>query len=135
MDDQATQKRGLFRLIADVPTLIVQLFRDELESLKLELTKKVKGVAIGAALFAVAGVFAFLAVIILLFAAVIALGSVLPMWAAALIVAGGLLLIVLVLVLVGTAQFKKGNPQKTAESVKRDVNTIKGIGKRDGHAR
>jgi len=135
MDDQATQKRGLFRLIADVPTLIVQLFRDELESLKLEITKKVKGVAIGAALFAVAAVFAFLAVIILLFAAVVAIAQVLPMWAAALIVAGALLLIVLVLVLIGTAQFKKGNPQKTAESVKRDVNTIKGIGKRDGHVR
>ena len=135
MDDQATQKRGLFRLIADVPTLIVQLFRDELESLKLEITKKVKGVAIGAALFAVAAVFAFLAVIILLFAAVVAIAQVLPMWAAALIVAGALLLMVLVLVLIGTAQFKKGNPQKTAESVKRDVNTIKGIGKRDGHVR
>ena len=131
MDDQATQKRGLFRLIADVPTLIVQLFRDELESLKLELTKKVKGVAIGAALFAVAAVFAFLAVIILLFAAVIALAQVVPMWAAALIVAGALLLIVLVLVLIGMAQLKRGDPGKTAESVKRDVNTIKGIGKRD----
>ena len=131
MSDQATQKRGLFRLIADVPTLIVQLFRDELESLKLELTKKVKGIAIGAALFAAAAVFAFLAVIILLFAAVFALGQVVPMWAAALIVAGGLLLVVLVLVLIGMAQLKRGNPGKTAESVKRDVNTIKGIGKRD----
>ena len=131
MSDQATQKRGLFRLIADVPTLIVQLFRDELESLKLELTKKVKGIAIGAALFAVAAVFGFLAVIILLFAAVIALALVVPMWAAALIVAGALLLVVLVLVLIGVAQLKRGNPGKTAESVKRDVNTIKGIGKRD----
>lgn len=131
MSDQATQKRGLFRLIADVPTLIVQLFRDELESLKLELTKKVKGIAIGAALFAIAAVLAFLAVIILLFAAVFALALVLPAWAAALIVAGVLLLVVLVLVLVGMAQLKRGNPAKTAESVKRDVNTIKGIGKRD----
>lgn len=131
MSDQATQKRGLFRLIADVPTLIVQLFRDELESLKLELAKKVKGIAIGAILFAVAAVLAFLAVIILLFAAVFALALVLPTWAAALIVAGALLLIVLVLVLVGMAQLKRGDPGKTAASLKRDVNTIKGIGKRD----
>jgi len=131
MSDQATQKRGLFRLIADVPALIVQLFKDEIESLKLELTKKFKGIAIGAALFAVAAVVAFLAVIILLFAAVFALSLVVPMWAAALIVAGGLLLVVLVLVLIGMAQLKKGDPGKTAKSVKRDVNTIKGIGKRD----
>ena len=131
MSDQATEKRGLFRLIADVPALIVQLFRDELESLKLELTKKVKGVAIGAGLIAVAAVFAFLMLIMLLIAAVFALAQVVPAWAAALIVAGALLIIAVVLILVGMAQFKKGDPGKVAESVKKDVNTIKGIGKRD----
>jgi cytochrome c biogenesis protein CcdA len=128
---QATEKRGLFRLIADVPALIVQLFRDELESLKLEITKKVKGVAVGAALIAVAAAFAFLMIVMLLIAAVFALAQVLPAWAAALIVAGGLLLIAVVLVLVGVGQFKRGDPGKVAVSVKKDVNTIKGIGKRD----
>lgn len=131
MSDRATEKRGLFRLIADVPALIVQLFRDELESLKLEITKKVKGVAVGAALLAVAATFAFLMLIMLLIAAVFALAQVVPAWAAALIVAGGLLLIAVILVLVGLAQFKRGDPGKVAESVKKDVNTIKGIGKRD----
>ncbi len=131
MSTQATEKRGLFRLIADVPALIVQLFRDELESLKLEITKKVKGVAVGAALLAVAATFAFLMLIMLLIAAVFALAQVVPAWAAALIVAGGLLLVAVVLVLVGLAQFKRGDPGKVAESVKKDVNTIKGIGKRD----
>jgi cytochrome c biogenesis protein CcdA len=131
VSDQATERRGLFRLIADVPALIVQLFRDELESLKLELTKKVKGVAIGAGLIAVAAVFAFLMLIMLLIAAVFALAQVVPTWAAALIVAGGLLIIAVVLILIGMAQFKKGDPGKVAESVKKDVNTIKGIGKRD----
>ena len=131
MSTQATEKRGLFRLIADVPALIVQLFRDELESLKLEITKRVKGVAVGAALLAVAATFAFLMLIMLLIAAVFALAQVVPAWAAALIVAGGLLVIAVILVLVGLAQFKRGDPGKVAESVKQDVNTIKGIGKRD----
>ena len=126
-----TEKRGLFRLIADVPALIVQLFRDELESFKQELTKKVKGIAIGAALFVTAAVIAFLALIMLLIAAVYGLSVVLPTWLAALIVAGFLLLIVLVLVLVGMAQLKRGDPGKTVTSVKQDVNAIKGIGKRD----
>lgn len=129
MSDQASEKRGLFRLIADVPALIVQLFRDELESLKLELTKKVKGVAIGAALFVVAATFAFLMLIMLLIAAVFALALVVPTWAAALIVAGVLLLFAGVFVLVGLAQIKRGDPGKVAASVKKDVNTIKGIGK------
>ena len=131
MGDQASEKRGLFRLIADVPALIVQLFRDELENLKLEITKKVKGVAVGAALLAVAATFAFLMLIMLLIAAVFALAQVLPAWAAALIVAGGLLLIAVILVLVGLAQFKRGDPGKVVASVQQDLNTIKGIGKAD----
>lgn len=131
MSTQAGEKRGLFRLIADVPALIVQLFRDELESLKLELAKKVKGVAIGVGLLAAAATFAFLMLIMLLIAAVFALALVVPVWAAALIVAGVLLLIAVVLVLAGLAQFKQGDPGKVAESVRDDVNTIKGIGKRD----
>ena len=131
MGDQATQKRGLFRLIADVPALIVQLFRDELESLKAELTAKAKGVAIGAGLIAVAATFAVLALVMLLIAAVFALALVLPTWAAALIVAGALLVFAGVFVAIGVAQFKRGDPGKTARSVRRDVDTIKGIGKRD----
>jgi hypothetical protein len=128
MVEQA-EKRGLFRLIADVPALIVQLFRDEIESLKLELTKKVKGVAIGAALIAVAATLVFLMLIMLLIAAVFALALVVPTWAAALIVAGVLLLIAVVFALIAMTQFKRGDPGKVAESVKKDVNTIKGIGK------
>jgi hypothetical protein len=129
--EQTTSKRGLFRLIADVPGLIVQLFRAELDSFKQELTTKLKGIAVGAVLFIVAGALAFLAVIALLLAAIYALSLVVPTWAAALIVAGALLLVTLVLVLIGVAQIKRGDPGKTAVSIKKDVNTIKGIGKRD----
>jgi hypothetical protein len=131
MSDQATQKRGLFRLIADVPALIVQLFRDELESLKAELVTKAKGIAVGAGLIAVAATFAILAIVMLLIAAVFALALVVPTWAAALIVAGGLLVIAAVFIAIGLAQFKRGDVGKTARSVRRDVDTIKGIGKRD----
>lgn len=127
--DLGTGKRGLFRLIADVPGLIVQLFRDELESLKQEIAAKVKGIAIGAGLFAAAGVFAFLMVIVLILAAIFGIAAAgLPYWAAALIVAGGLLVIAVILALVGKAQFNRGDPGKTVESVKKDVDTIKGIG-------
>lgn len=120
------ERKGLFRLIAEVPTLIVQLFRDELESFKQELTKKVKGVAIGAGLFVVAGFFALLMVIMLLMAAMYGLATVVPTWAAALIVAGSLLLLAGILVLIGLAQLKKGDPGKTVESIKHDVSVITG---------
>ena len=120
------ERKGLFRLIAEVPTLIVQLFRDEIESFKQEITKKVKGVAIGAGLFAAAAFFLVLMIIMLLIAAVFGLATVLPTWAAALIVAGVLLVIAVVIALIGLAQFKKGDPAKTVESVKKDVAVITG---------
>ena len=120
------ERKGLFRLIADVPSLIVQLFRDELESFKQEITKKVKGVAIGAALFAVAAFFAILMIVVLVIAAIYAIATALPSWAAALIVAGGLLVIAVIFAFVGMAQFKKGDPKKTIDSVKLDVETIRG---------
>jgi hypothetical protein len=125
------EKRGLFRLISDVPQLLMQLIRDEIEAFKLELEKKVKGVAVGAGLFAGAAVFALLMVIALMIAAIFGLSLVMPTWAAALVVAAILLIITGVLVLVGLAQVKKGDPGKSAESIKKDLNAIKGIGKRD----
>jgi len=131
MSDQATPKRGLFRLIADVPALIVQLFRDELESLKIELANKVKGIAVGAVLIGIAVTFVLLAVVMLLIAAVFALALVLPTWAAALIVAAGLLVIAGAFVAIGVTQFKRGDVGKTARSVRKDVEAIKGTGKRD----
>jgi len=120
------ERKGLFRLIAEVPTLIVQLFRDEIESFKQEIAKKVKGVAIGAGLVAVAVFFLVLMVIMLLIAAVFGLATVVPTWAAALIVAGSLLLIAAIFALIGVAQFKKGDPGKTVDSVKKDVAVITG---------
>ena len=39
------------------------------------------------------------------------------------------LALLVVFVLIGMTQFKRGDPGKVAESVKQDVNTIKGIGK------
>jgi len=128
MAAQPEKQRGLFRLIADVPTLIVDLFRHELESLRAELTKKAKGVAVGAGLLAGAGAVVLLALIMMMIAGVFALALVVPTWAAALIVAAFLLLIALVLVLVGLRQLKKGDLGKTAKSVQRDLNTIKGTG-------
>ena len=81
------EKRGLFRLIGDIPQLIIQLFRDELEAFKHELELKLKGVAVGAGLFVGAAIFAFLMIISLMLSAIFALSLVMPVWAAALIVA------------------------------------------------
>lgn len=126
-------KRSLFKLIGDLPTLVVDLFRAEIESLKQELTDKLKNAGIGVGLIAAAATFAFFALLVLLAAAVLGLATVLPAWAAALIVGGVILIIAVILLLVGVATLKKGvppMPTTTIDSVKRDVSVITGTVRR-----
>jgi len=128
------RKRSLFTLIADIPGLITQLVRDELEQLKQEIVGKLKHAGIGIGLLAGAATFLFFALSVFVAAAIIGLATVLPAWAAALIIGGALLVIAIILVLIGIANLKQGvppAPTKTISSVKKDVNAFKGIGKRE----
>jgi len=134
MSGQELPKKSVFKLIADLPGYLVDLLRSELELLKAELISKIKHAGIGVGLLAAGTFFAFFAFAVLLAAAVLGIATALPGWLAALIVGGALLVITAVLVLVGVNQLKRGTPPvptETIESVKKDVNAIKGIGKRD----
>lgn len=127
------RKRSLFTLIADIPTLLVELVRGELDSLKQEVIGKLKHAGIGIGLLMGAATFAFFAVLVLIAAAVLGLGTAVPMWLSALIVGAGVLVIAVILALIGIANLKKGvppAPTRTIDSVKKDVRAIKGIGKR-----
>jgi predicted phage tail protein len=127
-----TRRKSVFQLVADLPHLVIELVKEELAHLKDELVDKLKHAGIGIGLFAVAGVFLFFMLMVLVAAAVLGFATFLPGWLAALIVAGILLVLIVILVLIGVAQLKKGKPvpTETIDSVKRDVNAIKGIGKR-----
>ena len=132
------RKRSIFTLIADIPGLITRLIKDEIEQLKQELIGKLKHAGIGIGLIVGASAFLFFALGVFVAAAIIGLATVLPAWAAALIVGGALLLIAAVLILIGVANLKKGvppAPTKTISSVKKDVDAIKGIGTRTGPGR
>lgn len=126
---QDAPKRSLFSLIGDLPRLLTDLVRNEIESLKLEITTKLKNAGIGAGLLVGAALFAFFAFAVLLTAAVLGLATVLPAWASALIVAGVLLLITAILALLGIGKLKRGvppAPTETIDSIKTDVRVIKG---------
>ena len=126
-------KRSIFALLADVPRLIVDLFRQEIESLKQELIGKAKNAGIGIGLVAAAGAFAFFMLGVLVAAAILGLATVFPPWLAALIVAGGLLIITVILALVGISAIRRSMPPaptETIESIKDDVRVIKGLRRR-----
>jgi predicted phage tail protein len=131
-DDSSTKKRSLFGLIADLPHLLSNLVKEEIEHLKDEMIAKLKHAGIGIGLFAGAGIFAFFLLATLLTAAILGFATLVPAWLAALIVAGFLLIITAILIAIGLAQVKRGvppAPTETIKSVKLDVNAIKGIGR------
>lgn len=133
-DSERTSKRSIFRLIGDLPGLLMELIRGELDSLKQEIAGKLKAAGIGIGLLAGAAFFAFFLFCVLITAAILGIAEALPAWLAALIVAAVLLIITLVLALLGIKKLKAGvppAPTETVKSIKKDVNAIKGTGKRD----
>jgi hypothetical protein len=124
-------KRSLFSLIADLPTLLMDLVRGEIEQLKKELIAKAAQAGIGIGLLAGAASILFFALGVFIAAAVLGLAQVLPAWAAALIVGGVLLVIAAILVLIGVASLKRSSqgPEESIDSIKKDVRVIKGIGR------
>lgn len=130
----ARERRGFFSLLGDIPGLVRDLIAAEIESLKAEIIGKLKAAGIGAGFLVVAGTFAFFAVLVLTAAAVLALSLVLPGWAAALIVAGALLVLAVIAGAIGVAQLKYGvppTPNQTIDSVKEDVRVVRGFRKRE----
>jgi hypothetical protein len=122
-------KRSLFHLLTELPHLFGELIRAEIEQLRMELVQKLKGTGIGLGLFILALNFLSLFVMLLILAGVFALSLVVPLWAAALIVAGGSLILALILVVIGAIAIKTGGkpvPSRTIQSVRDDIATIRG---------
>lgn len=124
--------RSLFALVQDVPSLVTDLVKGEIAMLKLELVRTLKALGVGAGFFVGAIILIFGMLGVLLTAAVLALSLVLPGWAAALIVAGVLLLLALLLAFLGYRHIKaKGLPllpERTIAGLQRDLRAVKGVG-------
>ncbi|WP_194165131.1 phage holin family protein [Pseudactinotalea sp. HY160] len=114
-------------LFTRITTKLTSLLRGEIELIKTQLKEKVSRFAMAIALFAVAGVLALYGLGWLFFAAYAGIAVALPAWLAALIVGGGLLLIVGLLALLGKGQISKANAAriKAGENVKLDLEAVK----------
>jgi len=124
------ERQSLGTLVASLPGLVTDLLKAEFTNLQREILGKIKAIGIGAAFFVVAAVLAFFMLGVLLAAAVLGFATIMPAWAAALTVAGIILLVIAALVLIGVNRLKHGlppAPTETIESVKDDVRAIKGL--------
>jgi Flp pilus assembly protein TadB len=114
-------------LVKQASEQISRLVRDELALARTEMAEKAKRAGTGAGLFGGAGVLALYGVAALLTTLIIALGLVMPLWLAALIVGVVLLAVAGVLALVGRGQVRRIGapvPEQTVDSVKADVQAV-----------
>lgn len=105
-----------------------QLVHQEIELAKAEMTEKGKRAGIGAGMFGGAGVVGLLALGALTACIILALGTFMPDWLAALIVAVVYAAIAGVLALQGRAKVREAGsavPEQTIETVKEDVEWAK----------
>ena len=124
-------RKPLGDLIAETPKMIVDLATAEIDHLKAELSEKAKGLGIGGAMLAAAGFFAIFLFGWLLVAGFEGLNVVFAPWLSALLVSAFLLVVVLILALVGMASIKKHKDLadlRTVDSIKDDVNMVRGMG-------
>jgi ABC-type multidrug transport system fused ATPase/permease subunit len=120
-------ERTLGQLVADASRDLSTIVRSEVALAKAEVKKDVAAGVTGAAMFLVAGVFALLALLLLLIAAAYGLvaAGLLP-WLSFLIVGAALLLIGAVLALVGKSRLSRvRRPERTVRTSKQTLTALK----------
>jgi Flp pilus assembly protein TadB len=115
-------------LVKQASEQLSDVVRSEMRLAQAEMKEKGKRAGFGGGMFGGAAVMGLLALWALVFAAIAGIAVVLPVWASALIVAGGLLLVAGVMALTGKYELGSASPAKperTIDSVKADVDAIR----------
>jgi Putative Actinobacterial Holin-X, holin superfamily III len=115
-------------LARQLPEQISRLVREELRLAQLEMRQKGKRAGLGAGMLGGGGFIAWYGVAAVLTAIILALATVLPAWASALIVGGVLLAVSAVLAALGRKRVQQAMPpvpRQTQASVEADVEEIK----------
>lgn len=124
----AVEDASTVQLLTRASEQVSVLVRQEIALARTEITTRAKVAGAGAGMLVAAGLVALLGAGALVATAVVALDLVLATWLAALVVTIVLLAVAGVLALVGTKALGRATPpvQHTVESIRRDVDTIKG---------
>ncbi|MBO9577344.1 MAG: phage holin family protein [Microbacteriaceae bacterium] len=132
----SASKRSLFQLLGSLPGIIGDLVRAEFDAIKEEIKQKAIRAGVGAGLMAGAAFVLLLALIVFIIAAIAGLATVLPFWASALIIGGGLVLVAAILVFAGIAAFKSmddSDPGR-ARRLESDLRAFSREGRREARA-
>jgi len=109
-------------IVAGLLGRVTGVLKVEFENAKQEISSKLGKIGAGVGLFAAAGAIGFFMLGVLIAAAILGLSEVWPAWLAALTVAGGMLVIILILVGIGAALVKKNKdltPHESIDNVKK----------------
>ena len=127
VESKAAADHSIGELMSQLSAQTSRLVRDEMRLAQKELQQSVKHAGIGAGLSSAAGVLAFVGFVTLVAAAVAALALVLPVWAAAVIVAVVLFVAAGIAALFSRKQASEiaPPPQESVESIKADIQEVK----------
>jgi hypothetical protein len=131
----ATDDNSISELVKQLSEQTSELARKEVELAKAEMAVKGKRLGIGAGAFGAAGIVGLFAFGALTAAAILALAEAVDAWLAAVIVGVVYAAIAGVMALVGRRKLEEATPpvpERTAESVKKDVETAKRSAKEAG---
>ncbi|WP_460005312.1 phage holin family protein [Microbacterium xylanilyticum] len=120
---------SLLTLLGDLPELVTNLVKAEIDAAKTWVARTSKDAGIGSVWFLVALFFLFWAVPVVLVFSIAGLSSWFPVWLSAIITFGILLLAVLVFALLGILKFRRVlRRENPAQAVATDVRIVKEAG-------
>ena len=128
MTDHDASGLSTVQLLQNLTEQVGALIRTELQLARAEVSAKLRGLAVGAGLLALAAALLLFSLGALVAAAVLALDLVLPGWAAALLTAAGLALMAGLTVLAGRSALRRAAPpipSGTIDDVHTDIEAIR----------
>ena len=126
MHTKPADQASITELVNQLTSQTSRLLRDEIRLAQKEFQTAAQRTGIGAGLFSTAGLLAFVGLLAVVTAAIAALALVLPVWAAALIVAGVLFAAAGIAGLVGKKQVEQAPSaaQDVVANVSEDIHTV-----------
>lgn len=121
MPESLFSKLSVGSILGAVFSQATAMFRYEIELAKAEVSRKLKGLGVGAGLVGFAFGLIFVALVLLIIAGVAALTIIWDLWLAALVAGSGVLLIALIFLGAGIAKIKKNKdlrPERAVSALK-----------------